>query len=86
MIGVFCSENRSQFHDRSGAGYVFLSEQIQHLDLINPQIAARLVKPFTQWKRFDVDRQALMHEQLEKLIKIQGLSSDVYEMVSKSLL
>lgn len=86
LIGVFCSENRSQFHDRSGAGYVFLSEQIQHLDLINPQIAARLVKPFTQWKRFDVDRQALMHEQLEKLIKIQGLSSDVYEMVSKSLL
>ncbi|MFZ2486361.1 MAG: aminopeptidase N [Candidatus Rickettsiella isopodorum] len=86
LIGVFCSENRSQFHDRSGAGYVFLSEQIQHLDLINPQIAARLVKPFAQWKRFDVDRQALMHEQLEKLIKIQGLSSDVYEMVSKSLL
>lgn len=86
LIGVFCSENRSQFHDRSGAGYVFLSEQIQHLDPINPQIAARLVKPFTQWKRFDADRQALMREQLEKLIKIPGLSSDVYEMVSKSLL
>ena len=86
LIGVFCSENRSQFHDRSGAGYVFLSEQIQHLDLINPQIAARLVKPFTQWNRFDVDRQALMHEQLEKLSKIQGLSSSLYEMVSKSLL
>lgn len=86
LIGVFCSENRSQFHDRSGAGYVFLSEQIQHLDPINPQIAARLVKPFTQWKRFDIDRQTLMHEQLEKLIKIPGLSADVYEMVSKSLL
>ena len=86
LIGVFCSENRSQFHDRSGAGYVFLSEQIQHLDPINPQIAARLVKPFTQWKRFDIDRQTLMHEQLKKLIKIPGLSADVYEMVSKSLL
>lgn len=86
LIGVFCSENRSQFHDRSGAGYVFLSEQIQHLDPINPQIAARLVKPFTQWKRFDIDRQTLMHDQLEKLIKIPGLSADVYEMVSKSLL
>ncbi|WP_342147160.1 aminopeptidase N [Rickettsiella endosymbiont of Aleochara curtula] len=86
LIGVFCSENRSQFHDRSGAGYVFLSEQIQQLDPINPQIAARLVKPFTQWKRFDIDRQTLMHDQLEKLIKIPGLSADVYEMVSKSLL
>ncbi|MEN9916452.1 MAG: aminopeptidase [Pseudomonadota bacterium] len=86
LIGVFCSENRSQFHDRSGAGYLFLSEQIQHLDPINPQIAARLVKPFTQWKRFDSDRQALMREQLERLIKLPKLSSDVYEMVSKSLL
>ncbi len=86
LITVFCSENRSQFHDRSGVGYLFLSEQIQHLDPINPQIAARLVKPFSQWKRFDVDRQTLMHEQLERLIKIPRLSSDVYEMVSKSLL
>ncbi|MFZ0219377.1 MAG: aminopeptidase N [Candidatus Aquirickettsiella sp.] len=86
LIGVFCFENRSQFHDRSGAGYIFLSEQIQHLDAINPQIAARLVKPFTQWQRFDPHRLALMREQLEQLIKIPGLSSDVYEMVSKSLL
>lgn len=86
LIGVFCSENRIQFHDRSGAGYLFLSEQIQHLDPINPQIAARLVKPFTQWRRFDIHRQNLMCEQLEKLSKIPKLSSDVYEMVSKSLL
>lgn len=86
LIGVFCTENRIQFHDRSGTGYHFLSAQIQHLDTINPQIAARLVKPFTQWRRFDTHRQILMHEQLEKLIKIPKLSSDVYEMVSKSLL
>lgn len=86
LIGIFCSENRSQFHDRSGAGYLFLSEQIQYLDSINPQIAARLVKHFTQWRRFDSDRQTLMHEQLERLIKLPKLSSDVYEMVSKSLL
>ncbi len=85
LIGVFCSENRIQFHDRSGAGYLFLSEQIQYLDPINPQIAAGLVKPFTQWDRFDTQRQALMKEQLEKLVKIPGLSSDVYEVVSKSL-
>jgi aminopeptidase N len=86
LIGVFCSENRIQFHDRRGAGYLFLSEQIEYLDTINPQIAARLVKPFTQWHRFDKHRQTLMHEQLEKLIKIPGLSLDVYEIVSKSLL
>lgn len=86
LIGVFCSENRVQFHDRSGAGYLFLSEQIQRLDPINPQIAARLVKPLTQWRRFDAQRQSQMHEQLENLMKVSELSPDVYEIVSKSLL
>lgn len=85
LIGVFCTENRIQFHDRSGSGYIFLTEQIQHLDRLNPQIAARLVKPFTQWRRFDAHRQKLMREQLETIIKIPALSTDVYEIASKSL-
>jgi aminopeptidase N len=85
LIGVFCTENRTQFHATSGAGYVFLSEQIQYLDKLNPQIAARLLKPFIQWHRFDVKRQKLMREQLETILKIPGISTDVYEIASKSL-
>ena len=85
LIGAFCTENRIQFHAASGAGYLFLSEQIQYLDKLNPQIAARLLKPFTQWHRFDSNRQKLMREQLEAIVKIAGLSADVYEIASKSL-
>jgi aminopeptidase N len=85
LIGVFCTENQVQFHQLSGEGYRFLSEQIQYLDKRNPQIAARLLKPFTSWQRFDSTRRALMHEQLEYIIKMPGLSSDTYEMASKSL-
>lgn len=85
LIGVFCTENRVQFHDRSGAGYVFLTEQIEYLDKLNPQIAARLLRPFTLWHRLDKQRQQLIREQLETLVKIPDLSADVYEIVSKSL-
>ncbi len=85
LIGVFCTENRIQFHEASGTGYLFLSEQIQYLDRLNPQIAARLLRPFTQWHRFDANRQKLMREQLEVIAKIAGLSADVYEIASKSL-
>lgn len=85
LIGVFCTENRTQFHATSGAGYVFLSEQIQYLDKLNPQIAARLLKPFIQWHRFDGNRQKLMREQLEAILKIPRVSADVYEIASKSL-
>jgi len=85
LIGVFCTENRVQFHQLSGEGYRFLSEQVQYLDKQNPQIAARLLKPLTSWQRFDAPRRELMCEQLECIMKVPGLSSDTYEIVSKSL-
>jgi aminopeptidase N len=55
------------------------------IDPVNPQIAARLVSAFTLWKRYDEKRKALMKEQLERILKTPGLSKDVYEIVSKSL-
>ncbi|MES2998161.1 MAG: aminopeptidase N [Pseudomonadota bacterium] len=85
LIGVFCTENQVQFHQLSGDGYRFLSEQIRYLDKRNPQIASRLVKLFTSWQRFDNTRSELMREQLEYILKTPGLSSDVYEIASKSL-
>ena len=85
LIGAFCSGNHVRFHDSSGAGYRFLAEQILTLDAINPQIAARLVSPFTSWKRYDKKRRALMHEQLKYLVIQKPLSADVSEIVQKSL-
>jgi aminopeptidase N len=85
LIGVFCAENQLQFHQISGEGYRFLTEQVLYLDKLNPQIAARLLRPLTRWKRFDETRRQLMHEQLEQIVKFPGLSVDVYEIASKSL-
>lgn len=84
LIGAFCAGNHVRFHDRSGAGYRFLTEKIEELNSINPQIAARLVSPLTSWKRYDSERQKLMKIELDRILSIKNLSSDVYEIVSKS--
>lgn len=85
LIGAFCTENQVQFHQISGEGYLFLSEQIQYLDKLNSQIAARLLRPLTRWQQFDKTRRELMQEQLEYIVRKPGVSPDVYEIASKSL-
>ncbi|BBN60012.1 aminopeptidase N [Hydrogenovibrio marinus] len=85
VLGVFGRMNMKGFHHASGEGYAFLASEVLKLDKINPQVAARIVSPFTQWKRYDVARQEKMKSQLTKLIESGSLSKDVYEIVSKSL-
>jgi len=85
LIGAFCQANPSQFHAADGAGYGFLADQVMALDSLNPQVAARLVSPFTRWRQFDEHRQRLMRGQLERIHRLDGLSADVYEVVAKSL-
>jgi len=86
LISVFCSLNQVSFHDKSGRGYQFLARNIKELDPINPQIAAGLAKQLTRWKAFDEQRQKLMVETLEDILKQNNLSKHVYEIVSKSLI
>ena len=45
----------------------------------------RQVAAFSLWRRYDAGRQALMREQLQRMLEAPGLSRDVYEIVSKSL-
>ncbi|MFE8033902.1 aminopeptidase N [Thiohalocapsa marina] len=85
LIGAFASGNPLRFHAEDGAGYGFLADRILELDPLNPQIAARLLHPMTRWRRYDPGRQALMQRQLERILEVDGLSSDVYEVVSRSL-
>ena len=85
LLGAFCSANPVCFHDVGGFGYELLGRYIETLDAINPQIASRLCVPLTRWKRFNETRQSLMKTQLQRLIVLPGLSSDVSELVEKSL-
>lgn len=85
LIGTFGQRNPINFHQESGEGYAFLRDIVQQLDKLNPQVAARMVNPLTTWKRYDKERQRLMREQLEALLQDKKLSSDLYELVTKSL-
>lgn len=85
LIGTFGYRNLVNFHAEGGEGYAFLRDTVQQLDKLNPQVAARMVKPLTTWGRYDKERQALMREQLALLLEDNKLSNDVYEIASKSL-
>ncbi len=85
LIGVFAMANPLQFHRHDGAGYQLLSEFVIQYDAVNPQVNARLVSAFAQWRRYDNNRQALMHTELERILSTTDLSKDVYEIASKTL-
>lgn len=85
LIGAFANNNLTGFHQKTGAGYKFLADQVLVLNKMNPQIASRLLTPLTRWRKYDAERQQLMKAELERIMAADKLSSDVYEVVSKSL-
>ncbi len=85
LVGAFAGGNQVRFHDPKGEGYRFLADIVIQLDPTNPQVAARIVGPLGQWRRMDAGRQALMKAELSRILALAGLSTNTYEMVTKSL-
>ncbi|MEW5309288.1 MAG: hypothetical protein WDW38_001184 [Sanguina aurantia] len=73
------------FHAADGSGYEFVADSILTVDKLNPQVASRIAGAFSTWRRFDSERQAMMKAQLERMVAVNGLSENVFEIVSKSL-
>ncbi len=84
LIGAFTG-NAAQFHEKSGAGYKLLADTVITVDALNPQIAARLVTALGSWRRFDAGRQELMRTELQRILAVDNLSHNTFEMASKSL-
>ncbi|MQT72970.1 aminopeptidase N [Pseudomonas helleri] len=85
LIGAFAGQNLINFHAADGSGYRFLADLVIQLNALNPQIASRQLAPLTRWRKYDSARQALMKAELERIRSSGELSSDVFEVVSKSL-
>ncbi len=85
LVGAFAHGNPVSFHDLSGAGYEFIADRVLELDILNPQVAARMVAPLSRWRRYDDKRQSLMRAQLDRIQGQANLSADVGEIVQKSL-
>ncbi|WP_456378036.1 aminopeptidase N [Thiolapillus sp.] len=85
LIGSFAGGNPLRFHAADGLGYAFLADKVLELDAINPQIAARLLRNLSRWRRYDENRQQLAKAQLERISSRETISPDVYEVATKSL-
>ncbi|WP_320177860.1 aminopeptidase N [Roseovarius pacificus] len=75
--------NPAGFHHAGGAGYRLLADWLIRLDPVNPQTTARICSAFETWKRYDSSRQALIAEQLDRILATPDLSRDTTEMVSR---
>jgi len=85
LIGAFAMRNQNRFHGVSGEGYKILSDIVIALNEKNPQIASRLLTPLRQWEDFTPDLQKLMKQELKRIMAVDNLSPNVFEIVSKCL-
>jgi aminopeptidase N len=84
VVGAFAA-NAVHFHNIDGHGYSFVADYIIKLNNVNPQIAARMVAPFAQWRKYNSRRRKLMRQQLERILSLKDLSVNVHEQVSRCL-
>lgn len=86
LYAAFAMNNPVMFHAADGSGYDFLTDAIIELNSINPQIAASLLTPMREWRRYTADRQKKMKAALERILATPNLSPDVFEISKKSIL
>ncbi len=84
LYGVY-SKNFEYFHDKDGDSYAYIAQIIIELDSINPMIASGLASSFKILKRLESHQQKLMKEQIEKIIDMENISSNLYETVNSIL-
>jgi aminopeptidase N len=85
LIGAFAMSNPKYFHSLTGKGYEFLANKIAQLNIINPQVASRLITPLIQFNSFAQPHKALMHKQLVRLQALPNLSNDLKEKLDAAL-
>lgn len=84
LFGVFM-HNYIRFHDKSGAAYRFVIDEIIALEKLNPSVAARLTLGFKDYGRLDKQRKSLMKQELLRLKQQPNLAKGVFEVVDKIL-
>lgn len=82
LVGGFAMGNVKLFHKLDGSGYRFFADQVLDMDDRNPQVAARLLGAFEIWRKLDATRQALIREQLDRVIGARP-SKNVLEIAQR---
>jgi aminopeptidase N len=85
LVGTFASANQTGFNRADGAGYAFFAQTILEIDRGNPQLAARLATALRSWRSLEPDRQGKAREALLAIGAAQGLSTDLRDIVERTL-
>jgi len=85
LLHAFAAGNPVGFHRSDGRAYRFVADRVLELDALNPQVAARIVSAFNQWKRYEPGRSTHMRAELERLASQPRVSKDVSEIVERAL-
>jgi aminopeptidase N len=85
LVGGFINGNPTRFHARDGSGYQFLADTIIRMNEVNPATGAGLAKYFSQFKRYDEERQELMVHEMERIMQTPQLNTGIKEIIGKAL-
>ncbi len=85
LLGTFFRDNPAAFHRTDAAGYVFWAERVLELDVINPQIAARMARMLDRWSMLAEPWRGAAREAIARIAARPELSNDVREIVTKAL-
>lgn len=64
---------------------IFQCQTALQVDPMNRTVGARLARPFTLWKQYDIRRQVLIKQQLQRIVDEKGISENLYEVACRSL-
>jgi aminopeptidase N len=85
LIGVFAAGNPSQFNRVDGKGYEFVADIACELDGKNPQVAARMLSAFKNWRALESKRRTAAEAELKRIANSPGLSADSADIVGRTL-
>jgi aminopeptidase N len=85
LIGTFSTMNQTGFHRADGAGYMLFAKTVLDIEKRNPQLAARLATAMRSWRSLEPTRQAAAREALLLLAAPDDLSSDLRDIVERTL-
>jgi aminopeptidase N len=85
LAGSFAMLNATGFHAADGAGYELIADTVIALDPINPQVAARTLGAFRNWRMMEPKRRAMAEKELRRVAERDDLSRDTGEIARRSI-
>jgi aminopeptidase N len=85
LIGTFSAANQTGFNRKDGRGYELFTRLVLDIDTRNPQLAARLATALRSWRSLEAERQKLARAALVAIQAEKTLSTDLRDIVERTL-